>query len=146
MDIAFGIILVIIFLLIVAGPLLSRLLGGPLSRWMAGKMEDRFRNMMGMPTRKEEKKARKRAAKREKDGAEAFRKAAAGRRQPGSSYSSMEHSGLQSYAEDVEFTEVIEYTETEIRVEKESGETFHESQISDAEYVEIKKNRAEQHG
>ena len=144
MDIAFGIILVIIFLLIVAGPLLWRLLGGPLSRWMAGKMEDRFRNMMGMPTRKEEKKARKRAAKREKDGAEAFRKAAAGRRQPGSSYGSMEHSGLQSYAEDVEFTEVKNFSE-EINIgvaaKSHKEKVVIEEQIEDADFIEIKSSK-----
>lgn len=146
MENAIGILLVIIFLLIVMRPWLQRVLGPWLQRWALGKMEDRMRRMAGMPTRKEEKKARRQAARRESGGAARFRRAASGsrahtarsRRAPQSTVDM-----LQTFAEDVEFTEVKSYSsEIEIGANSPSGgrkgRVVVEEQIEDAEYIEIK--------
>lgn len=139
METAFGVILVILFLIIVMRPALQRWLGPMFQRWAMGKMEDNMRRMAGMPTRKEERKARKRARKREKSGAESFRRAAgAGRRASAPRNAEI---NLQEYAEDVEFTEVKTFSqEIEIGVSEEGGKQkiVVEEQIEDAEYVEIK--------
>ena len=137
MEKFFGIVLVIIFLLIVGWPLLQKWVGPSLNRWIMGKMEDRMRRMFGMPTRKEEKKARKRDARRRKGGAERFRKAAAESRHKSGRASDL----LQSYAEDVEFVEVKSYSQSvEIAEDKDTGETIIkvEEQVEDAIYEEIR--------
>lgn len=144
METAFGIILVVIFLLIVMRPVLQRWFGPWIQRWMMGKMEDRMRRMMGMPTRKEEKKARKQAGRRQTGGAERFRQAAQGRR--AGSRRSEGPSGvdmLQGVAEDVEYTEIKTYSEDlEIGISKEGKEVSYklEHQIEDAEIIEIRKD------
>ena len=143
MDVFFGVLLVIVFLLIVMRPMLQRWFGPMLQRWAMGKFEDRMRRMAGMPTRKEERKARNRARQREKSGAENFRRAASGSRKrsaPGRAVGS----SLQAYAEDVEFTEIKSFTqEVKIGVTESEGSTkiVVEEQVEDAEYVEIKSNR-----
>ena len=49
----------------------------------------------------------------------------------------------KEYAEDVEFIETIDYSETDVISHKDdSTEIYHESQISDAEWVEIKPTRS----
>lgn len=140
MDTVFGIILVIIFLLIVMGPFLQRVLGPWLQRWMMGKFEDRMRRMAGMPTRKEERKANRRARTREKEGAERFRQAAGGSRKRASSAAD----ALREYAEDVEYVEVKSYSqEVEINQDPETGRTtvVMEEQVEDAVFEEIKSAR-----
>ena len=140
MEIFFGIIIVVIFLMMVLGPALRRLLGPVFQKWVLGKMEDNMRRMAGMPTRKEEKKARKRAQKRAKSGAEEFRKAAAGSR--GRNRTGSASSALQSCAEDVEYTEIKTYSaEVDIATDPTTGKEkiVIEEQIEDAEFIEIKK-------
>ena len=141
MDVFFGILLVIVFLLIVMRPALQRWFGPMLQRWAIGKMEDNMRRMAGMPTRKEERKARKRAAKREQSGAENFRRAATGSRQRAARGQAV-GSSLQEYAEDVEFTEVKAFSqEVKIGVSETDGKEkiVVEEQVEDVEFVEIKK-------
>lgn len=47
----------------------------------------------------------------------------------------------KEYAEDVEFIETKDYSSTESRINSNvKQESFHESQISDAEWTEIKKS------
>lgn len=140
-DVFFGVLIVIIFLLVALGPVLRRLFGPMIRQWMMGLMEDRMRRMAGMPTRKEERKARRNAGRRRKSGAEAFRRAAGGRRSGdraaygGQSAVDM----MQNVAEDVEFTEIKEYSQTqEIASAPRSGEYKAESQVEDADFVEIK--------
>ena len=49
----------------------------------------------------------------------------------------------KEYAEDVEFTETINYSQNDVRFDsKPTVETYHESQISDAEWTEIKSDRS----
>ena len=111
-SVVFGIILVILFLVIMLGPILRRLFVPMIHRWIMGKMEDKVRRMAGMPTRKEERMARKQARRRENGGAARFRKAAEKsrarnrQRQPHSTIGL-----LNSLAEDVEFTEIREYSQ-----------------------------------
>lgn len=140
METAFGIILVILFLIIVMRPVLQRWFGPMFQRWAMGKMEDNMRRMAGMPTRKEERKAQKRAARRQKSGAENFRRAAGGRRR-GAAPGRAVGSRLQSYAEDVEFTEIRSFSrEVNIGVSREDGRdrVVIEEQIEDVEFTEIK--------
>lgn len=138
MENFFGILLVIIFLLIVAGPMLRRWFGPMLQRWMLGKFEDRMRRMAGMPTRKEEKRARKKDSRRRHGGAERFRQAAWGSR-------TRTHESavdmLRAYAEDVEFTEVKSYSSNVEIAEDPSTHTTSirvEEQVEDVEFVEFK--------
>lgn len=142
MDVFFGILIVIVFLLWVLGPMLRRFFAPLMQRWMMGKMEDQMRRMAGMPTRKEEKKARKQAGRRQKSGAEAFRRAAAGSRAQQAHKSGVDY--LQDFAEDVEFTEIKEYSaDVEIASRPDSGETrvTAEEQVSDAEFIEFKRGQ-----
>ena len=49
----------------------------------------------------------------------------------------------KEYAEDVEFVEIKEYSETTIETHKATSSVkYHESQVSDAEWVEIKSSRS----
>lgn len=112
-----------------------------------GKMEDNVRRMMGMPTRAEEKKARKaqerqeRAAQKEDEG-NPFRRY--GFRNRGRNHNvgnpSEDLRMMRIYAEDVDFIEIREYSE-ELRFEQdETGEKIkivYEEQVSDAEFIVI---------
>lgn len=143
-SVVFGIILVILFLVIMLGPILRRLFVPMIHRWIMGKMEDKVRRMAGMPTRKEERMARKQARRRENGGAARFRKAAEKsrarnrQRQPHSTIGL-----LNSLAEDVEFTEIREYSQY-VEIGKSTNgkkdRIIIEEQIEDAEFTEIKKH------
>lgn len=111
-----------------------------ISRWLRGLMarrtEDFLRRMAGMPTRKEEERARKR---REKEKARRGADSSARRNSPDAGREVVNE--MKEYAEDVEFTEVKQYSSEEIITKDEtSGQTriYKESQVSDAEYIEIK--------
>lgn len=144
MDVAFGIIVVIIFLLIALGPILRRWLAPLFQRWMLGKMEDNMRRMAGMPTRKEEKKARRQARNRQRQGAESFRNAAAGARGGARAGGFRQGRGaisyLQVFAEDVEFTEIKEFSSAADTPQSAGTKPNYkpEEQVEDAEYWEIK--------
>lgn len=123
-------ILFIVFLLIA-------LFGDRISRWFNGFMqrraEDALRRMMGMPSRKEERKARKRA---ERESGKNFDSRADSRSRD-SRRGSDGHIIPPEYAEDVEFTEFRDFSAST----QSSGGTdveYHESQVEEAEYVEIK--------
>lgn len=139
MDVAFGIICVILLLILVLGPVLRRWFAPMLQRWMIGKMEDRVRRMAGMPTRKEERKARKRQGNT-RNGAPG--EAAAGKRSYGSrryrSFSSTV-GFLRYVAEDVEFTEIKEFDGDREIGHKIKVEYTLEEQIEDAEFEELPK-------
>lgn len=146
MEIAFGIICVILFLVLVLGPTLRRWLAPYLQRWMLGKMEDNMRRMAGMPTRKEEKKARKAAERRgagrsASRAAESFRRAAAGSRAYGRRNARRARStvGMLRYiAEDVEFTEIKDYSGDSPLWQKTEVRYRVEEQVEDADFTEIK--------
>lgn len=120
----FLIILVAIFLL---WPWIVKWLRG----YMARRAEDMMRRMAGMPPRKEEERRRReqnRERRSERKRREAERRAEDGLR------------SMREYAEDVEFTEVREFSESTIIGQEESGKrrVYSESQVSDAEYTEIR--------
>lgn len=135
---AIEIILIILFVLVLLWPFLSRTIAPLIQRWMFGKMEDHLRRMSGMPTRKEEKKARREAERqaRRSDGGHGF----GSRRSPRNVKSTI--SMLKYVAEDVEFTEVKDFgaeevtTKTTVKVEYKI-----EQQIQDAEFEEIKDSK-----
>lgn len=143
----FLIILIIIF---VAGPFLIRLLLPYIQRWAAGKMEDQLRRRMGMPSRKEEQRMRREAERRQTS--DARRSADEGRygtQRPSESRRRRRyhHTGPiipKEYAEDVEFTEIKTFEQTEISGvgdDRTQQREWHESQIEDAEYIEVKKSK-----
>lgn len=106
-------------------------------RMMLRRTEDMIRRMTGMPSRKEEERRRRDRQKESGSNARA-RRGRASSRQPGHMDESA-HQAMRSYAEDVEFTEVREFSQTTIS-ESETGSdgSWHESQVSDAEFTEIK--------
>lgn len=122
-----GIFLLVIIVIVLLWPVISRWL----QRKAMEKMEDYMRDSMGMPPR-EKKKSRKAEGREEYSQRQRTRKTQ--RHQDGPIIP-------KEYAEDVEFTETIEYSER-VFTHTEEGEEYHESQISDAEYTEIKKNSA----
>lgn len=144
MDVFFGVLLVIFILLALLWPYVSKWIGPVVQRWMVGRFEDQMRRMAGMPTRKEERKMRKKAEKQrraagEADGWSAFRNRRSSAPGPGA-----KPIIPKEYAEDVEFVEVKSYSEqTEIKVEDtgSGSRIVEESQIEDAEYIEIKENK-----
>lgn len=106
-----------------------------LQEWFKGFMmrraEDTMRRMFGMPSRKEEERARRQQQKQHKQ--KTHNRASADE--------SEAVKDMQTYAEDVEFTEYTEYSQTEIIEDNGKGNRRYfreESQVSDAEFTEIK--------
>lgn len=140
MDAFFGILIVIFLLLMILGPALRRWVVPLVQNWMLGRMEDNMRRMAGMPTRKEEKKARKRREASKGRGSRSRQRASA--YEASSSQAHREAMNmLRVVAEDVEFTEIREFSE-EINIGESSArkrvEFKVESQVEDAEFTEIK--------
>ena len=111
-----------------------------ISRWLKRKAmeraEDYVRRSMGMPPR--DKKSRK--GNRGQNNAEESRYYQRTRRNPFENPYGREPIIPKEYAEDVEFTETIDYSEKEsFHRTAEKTKIYHESQISDAEWTEIKK-------
>lgn len=112
-----------------------------IARWLKRKAteraEDYLRASMGLPPR--DKKKRRTSAQENTDFRQYSQRQ---RRNPFSheGYGS-DHIIPPEYAEDVEFTETIDYssTRTETSQTHTSSSTYHESQISDVEFTEIKK-------
>lgn len=117
-------------------PYIMRLAAPYFQRWMMGKVEDRFRKMAGMPTRKEEKRAA-RKNRRKREGTERDTDRAAWRQS-----GQREPIIPKDYAEDVEFVEVKTFSQTEIVTETEpedgGGQIRYELQVEDVEFVEIR--------
>ena len=127
-----GILILVVVFFWLVWPLISRWL----RRKAMERTEDYLRRSMGMPPR--DKKGRK--SGRESAGGDGYY--GRGRRNPFGEKSWREGPIIpKEYAEDVEFTETIDYSEKEYRHTKEGDKIYHESQISDAEYIEIKKDR-----
>lgn len=140
--------MIILLVFFVVMPLLLRFLRPYIQRWLMGRMEDAMRRRMGMPTRKEEERMRREASR---SGSSASSSRAS--RDTSDTYSRQRQYSYRrghgdpiipkEYAEDVEFTEVKTYSQTDISGGDVSHGEYHESQVEDAEYVEIKdkKNR-----
>lgn len=138
----------IAILIILLLPLIIPYIGRMVKNYAMGKMEDRMRRMMGMPTRAEERKARK-AQGFERRNPSAEEEKGSGRRNPFRSRGRNHNVGnpaedirmMKRYAEDVEFVEIKEYS-ADIRFEQdpETGNVKikAEEQMTDAEFVVIK--------
>ena len=117
-------------------PYLWRLLRPYFYRWMQRRAQDYMRSAMGMPPRD---KSRQSSRQTSSSGRSQYRATSTGkkRRQP---------SGgpviPKEYAEDVEFTEIRSYSEESV-IAGDGGEVRYssESQVSDAEILEIKKDK-----
>lgn len=128
--------LIVLIILIFGVPYLWRLLRPYFYRWMQRRAEDYMRNAMGMPPRD---KSRQSSRQTSSSGRSQYRGASTGqkRRQP---------SGgpviPKEYAEDVEYTEIRSYSEDTV-IADDGGEVRYasESQVSDAEILEIKKDK-----
>lgn len=113
-----------------------------ISRWLKRKAmeraEDYMRRSMGMPPR--DKKSRRKSSQQESSERSYYGRE---RRNPfGPEKYGNEPIIPKEYAEDVEFTETKDYSESRVDKEEKNGrEYYHESQISDAEYIELKKSR-----
>lgn len=142
-----GIFLVIIILIILCWPMISKWMQGFLAR----RTEDYLRKATGMPPRPGSREAKRQARQQQQQTSNAYSSSSSRRsgsrsrnRQSSSSRSYSSHEPLipKEYAEDVEFVETISYSETSIGPDYTGSRTvYHESQVSDAEWVEIKKKR-----
>ena len=116
-----------------------------ISRWLKRKAmeraEDYMRQSMGMPPRDKKKKRNSQSGNTNSQGGYYYqreRRNTYGRDRYGN-----EPLIPKEYAEDVEFTETKDYSSSES--ENKGGEkleTYHESQVSDAEWTEVKKPRS----
>lgn len=99
---------------------------------MARRAEDMVRRMTGMPSRKEEQKRQRQQEKQ--------RRRQERRQRPSADNDTYGIRSMQEYAVDVEYTETKEYSESDILEEdgRQEHREYHESQVSDVEYVEIK--------
>lgn len=122
MSIAF----IILIIVLVFWPWISRFISRMVSRFMANRAEDMMRRMMGMPSRKEERRRRK-SHDSSAGGAERYHRA------PRQSAGTM----LRSVAEDAEYTEVVEFDMADIGSKAPTSPVC-EEQVSDVEYTEYK--------
>lgn len=142
-----GIFLIIVIVVIFCWPWISRWL----RQFLAHRTEDYLRKATGMPPRpgSREEKRQQRASR------QAY-SSTSGSSSSSSSSSSYSRRARQQkrtgrgqnepiippeYAEDVEFVETKSFSETIIGASDGKTRQFHESQVSDAEWVEIKDKR-----
>ena len=124
--------LIILLILVLALPYLWRLLKPYIARWAQRRAENMLRRAMGMPPHGD-RKERKQAFRTSADGSRASSRR---RRAP------MGPLIPKEYAVDVEFTEIHSYSEDTVISGGEDGSVKYrtESQVSDAEIIEIRKN------
>lgn len=126
--------------------------GEQIKRWgqrrMMEKVEDVFRAQMGMPSAKDERKRRREQEKAQRRGQRTSGKQTYSTRNPNrkSSQSAGDTIIPREYAEDVEFVEYKEFSQTTTTITEETPtgkktKTITESQVSDVEYVEIKSEK-----
>lgn len=128
------------------------LFGQQIKRWLAGFMarrtEDYIRKATGMPPRPGSREARRQQREEQKaqnqrssQGASSYYDGRSSRSRRSTRSYGNEPLIPKEYAEDVEFTETISYSETTIGVAASDGRNttvYHESQVSDVEWEEIK--------
>lgn len=140
------IFLIIVILLIICWPSISRWL----RRFLANRTEDYLRKATGMPPRPGSREERRR---RRNSGYEGT---------ADGGYSSSTHTSSSrrrrapergyggpiippEYAEDVEFVETKNFSETTIGDTGKRASGYHESQVSDVEWVEVKDGGKKHH-
>lgn len=110
-----------------------------LRRRAESKLHDYLRAQMGIPTEKEQRRARREAQKKQKHsyGKRGFWSRPEHREDP--TLHAPAEIIPREYAVDVEFTEIRQFSQTTIATDSSSGSSFvAESQVSDVEYTEIK--------
>lgn len=131
-----AIALIIFLLILLFWPVIMKWVG----RFMARRAEDYLRKATGMPPRPGSRKARKEERESRRDNA-AGRSAAGRRRGADRRYDPAGPIIPREYAEDVEFVETKDFSETVIGApdnERGSNVRYTESQVSDVEWEEIK--------
>lgn len=131
--------LIIIILLVILWPWITKWVKGFMSR----RAEDAIRRMMGMPSRKEEQRKRKENEKKQASTSRRNKRKAAEQEREADRQDALR--SMKENAVDVEYTEYKEFSQTEIAVEDEKGNTriYTESQVTDVEFVEIKEPKNE---
>lgn len=138
-----GIFLIIVIVVIFCWPWISRWL----KQFLANRTEDYLRKATGMPPRpgSREDKRQQRTSRQAYGSSD--------KSAPYSNYSRRSRQQRRTrraynepiippeYAEDVEFVETKSFSETTIGESGGQSRQFHESQVSDAEWVEIKEKR-----
>ncbi|MDE7108528.1 MAG: hypothetical protein K2O49_00980 [Muribaculaceae bacterium] len=136
------IIVIIILVWLIFGARIRAWLTRRINNFIANRTEDFIRKAAGMPPRdKSESKRRK----TERTGDERTRRSSQRRRgRSRDEYYSRGPIIPKEYAEDVEFVEIKEFSQTDIEARFNDKETveYHESQVSDVEWVEIKTDDA----
>ena len=123
-----------------------------MQRFLAHRTEDYLRKATGMPPRPGSREAKRQARQQQQQSSTSNAYSGSSRRSGGrtytrrtrrtSSYGRHEPLIPKEYAEDVEFVETISYSDPTIGADYGGKRTiYHESQVSDAEWVEIKKKR-----
>ena len=130
---------IIIILLVVLWPWITKWVKGFMSR----RAEDAIRRMMGMPSRREEQRRRKESERKQSSTSQRNKRTAAAQEREADRREAVR--SMKENAVDVEYTEYKEYSQTEISVENANGKTriYTESQVTDAEFVEIKDQKNE---
>lgn len=138
----------IVILIILLLPLIMPYIGKWIKGYAMGKMEDNMRRMMGMPTRAEEKRARKEHSRAEHHSHREEERG--GSRRYGFRNRGRNHNVgnpaedirmMRLYAEDVEYVEIREYSaDIKFKQDLNTGNVkiTVEEQVSDAEFVVIK--------
>lgn len=132
----------IIFLIIVI--VLWLIFGQQIKRWIsrliANRTEDYIRKATGMPPRPDSREGRRQ--RKEAEARAYTQQRQQQQRQRRSTYRRNPDEPLipKEYAEDVEFTETISYSNTTIGATDSAGRqtVYHESQVTDVEWVDIK--------
>ena len=136
------IIVIIILVWLIFGARIRAWLTRRINNFIANRTEDFIRKAAGMPPRdKSESKRRK----TERTGDERTRRSSQRRRgRSRDDYYSQGPIIPKEYAEDVDFVEIKEFYQTDIEARFNDKETveYHESQVSDVEWVEIKTDDA----
>lgn len=131
--------LLILILIFIGFPIIWRWLKPYFFRWMQHRTEDYVRNAMGMPPRDKSKKQSSRRQSYSSSGA--YSSGGYGQRTRGRGHSSGPLIPKE-YAVDVEFTEIRSYSSEEIIASDGNNVSYKvESQVSDAEIIEIRKDR-----
>lgn len=132
-----GVFLIILLAIWLALTLFRKPIGQWMSRMRSRMFEDMVRRMMGMPSRKEERRRARQASgeSRRGSGYGASGRRSGQRRRSHEDAAAMMH----SVAVDVEYTEIKEFDSTVIAEGPASDTRFiSEEQVSDAEFTEIK--------
>lgn len=118
--------LIILIIIVLLWPVLMRWLRG----YMARRAENYLRSRMGMPPRDDSRRRPRRGASAKPE-------------RPENEHRPTEPIIPKDYAVDVEFTEVKDYSEADLLKSNPDGTVYHESQVEDAVYTEIKITRHE---